>query len=117
MEEALAGALETELRQPTAISGEIGGRSDMDTNPSTLGLPGKKEGGHDSPPKGYPKDKGKYADPKNYRYPIDTEEHVRAALSYIGQKKNEHGYSSSELASVKGRIHRAAKKFGIEVEQ
>lgn len=70
---------------------------------------------HKSPPKGYPKEKGKYADPVNYKYPIDTEEHVRAAWSYINMPKNQKGYSSEQLAAIKGRIKRAAKKFGIDI--
>lgn len=59
-----------------------------------------------------------YADPgyqadKLKRYPIDTPEHVRAALSYIGQAGNAGKYKPDELALVKARIYRAAKKFGI----
>ncbi len=60
-----------------------------------------------------------YADPgyqgdKLKRYPVDTAEHVRAALSYIGQQKNAAKYSSSDLARVKANIYRAAKAFGID---
>lgn len=68
---------------------------------------------HKSPPKDYPKDKGKYADPSNYKYPIDTESHIRAAWSYINMPKNQKGYSPSELASIKSRIKHAGKEFGI----
>ena len=61
----------------------------------------------------------KYADPgyqsdKLKRYPIDTPEHVRAALSYIGQKDNAGKYTSGDLAKVKAAIYRAAKGFGID---
>lgn len=69
-----------------------------------------------SPPKGYPKSKTKYADPVNFKYPIDTEEHTRAALSYIGQARNRKKYTEKELAYIEARIHAAAKKFGIEHE-
>lgn len=69
---------------------------------------------HKSPPKDYPKDKDKYADPKNYKYPVDSSERVRAAWSYINMPKNQKGYSSSEIAEIKSRIKRAGKKFGIE---
>lgn len=60
-----------------------------------------------------------YADPgyqadKLKRYPVDTAEHVRAALSYIGQQKNAAKYSSGDLAKVKAAIYRAAKAFGID---
>jgi hypothetical protein len=33
----------------------------------------------------------KYADPKNFKYPIDTEKHARAAWSYIHQERNRKG--------------------------
>ena len=61
-----------------------------------------------------------YADPgyqkdKQKRYPIDTEEHVRAALSYINQSDNAGKYSSEHLKSIKSKIAHAAKKFGIKV--
>jgi|GEM_PF-1025135 len=61
-----------------------------------------------------------YADPgyqsdKQKRYPIDTEEHARAAWSYINKASNASAYSSEDLAKVKGRIKAACKKFGIEV--
>lgn len=60
-----------------------------------------------------------YADPGyqkdgKKRYPIDTEKHVRAALSYIGQERNADEYSSDQLKKVKARIMAAAKKFGID---
>jgi len=58
-----------------------------------------------------------YADPANKKYPIDTRAHVKAAWSYISMPKNAAKYSSSELAKIKGRIKRAAKKFGIEISE
>ena len=60
----------------------------------------------------------KYADPGYKegvkRYPIDTEAHARAAWSYINMPKNQSGYSSEELASIKGRIKAALKRFGVD---
>lgn len=56
-----------------------------------------------------------YADPKNGKYPLDTEAHVRSAWSYINMPKNANQYSGDELSLVKGRIRSAAKKFGIEI--
>lgn len=60
-----------------------------------------------------------YADPGYQadglkRYPLDTPEHVRAALSYIGMPKNAAKYSSGDLARVKAAIYRAAKAHGID---
>ncbi len=63
-----------------------------------------------------------YADPgykadKKKRYPIDTAGHVRAAWSYINMPKNHTGYTSSQVASIKAKIKRAAKKFGINISE
>ncbi len=62
-----------------------------------------------------------YADPgyqedKVKRYPIDTEEHVRAALSYINVAKNAEKYTAEQLSQIKSRIESAAKKYGIEIK-
>lgn len=54
-----------------------------------------------------------YADPKNHKYPIDSEEHVRAAWSYINMPKNQKGYSPDEVASIKKRIKSKFSKYGI----
>jgi HK97 family phage major capsid protein len=56
-----------------------------------------------------------YADSKHHKYPIDTKAHVKAAWSYINMPKNAKFYSSGELATIKGKIKAAAKKFGIEI--
>lgn len=55
-----------------------------------------------------------YADPEDGKYPIDTEEHVRAALAYVNMPKNA-AVLGDKLAAVKARIVAAAKKFGIDV--
>ena len=56
----------------------------------------------------------KYADPgykadKKKRYPINNEEHIRAAWNYINQEKNHAGYSSGEVSKIKSRIISAWK--------
>ncbi|WP_198390961.1 DUF6582 domain-containing protein [Burkholderia ubonensis] len=51
----------------------------------------------------------KYADEKNSKYPIDTEEHIRAAWSYINKEKNAAEYSADDLKTVKDRIIAAWK--------
>lgn len=56
-----------------------------------------------------------FADPTNNKYPIDSPEHVRAAWSYINQADNAEKYSSDERDMIKGRIKRAAEKFGVEI--
>lgn len=61
----------------------------------------------------------KYADPgyrENVkRYPIDNEQHVRAAWAYINKAKNASYYTAEQLKSIKDRIKAAAKKYGIEI--
>ncbi len=58
-----------------------------------------------------------FADPKNKKYPIDTEAHVRAALSYINKPHNASVYplNGVSVSEVKARIVAAAKRMGIEV--
>lgn len=58
-------------------------------------------------------DPGYQADGKK-RYPIDTEEHCKAAWSYINQADNAAKYSAEHLAAIKGRIKAAGKKYGIQ---
>ena len=57
-----------------------------------------------------------FADPINNKYPIDTAEHVRAAWSYINHKDNAAKYGDDEVKTIKGRIRRAAKTHGVEIE-
>lgn len=56
-----------------------------------------------------------YADPgyqsdKKKRYPINTEEHIRAAWNYINKGKNSGQYSASQVKAIKGRIIGAWKR-------
>jgi type III secretion system FlhB-like substrate exporter len=58
-----------------------------------------------------------YADSENRKYPIDTEAHVRAALSYINMPKNAEKYSADKLGAVKSKIEAAAKRHGIKISE
>jgi len=51
-----------------------------------------------------------YADPVNKKYPIDTEEHIRAAWNYINKEKNAGKYSAEDVKKIKSRIVSAWKK-------
>lgn len=51
-----------------------------------------------------------FADETNKKYPIDTEEHIRAAWNYISKKKNAGKYSPEEVKRIKGKIAAAWKK-------
>ncbi len=57
-----------------------------------------------------------FADPTNNKYPIDTEEHVRAAWSYIHKAANASDYSPKDLEEIKNRIRNAGKQYGIDFE-
>jgi len=59
-----------------------------------------------------------YADPGyqedgKARYPLDTEEHVRAAWTYINQEKNAAFYTPKQLMAIRQKIMMAMKRFGI----
>ena len=58
-----------------------------------------------------------FADPVNNKYPIDTPDHVRAAWSYINHADNAAKYSNDEVDTIKGRIKRAAKRRGVEIDE
>jgi HK97 family phage prohead protease len=63
-----------------------------------------------------------YADPGyqsdgKKRYPLDTEEHIRAAWSYINQSGNAGKYTSEQAALIKGRIRAAMKRIGATVSE
>lgn len=92
-------------------------RAELGGDAIERGAPAKKDDGHDSPPEGYPESKAHYADPTNYKYPIDTAEHVRAAWSYIHQARNREGYSDEELSFIEARIRKAAEKFDVELQE
>lgn len=51
----------------------------------------------------------KFADPVNNKYPIDTEEHIRAAWSYIHMPRNFEKYDSKDVETIKKRIIKAWK--------
>jgi HK97 family phage major capsid protein/HK97 family phage prohead protease len=61
-------------------------------------------------------DPGYQADGKK-RYPLDTDEHVKAAGGYISQDGNAGKYSSGDLAKVKGKIKAAMNKHGHAVSE
>ena len=56
-----------------------------------------------------------FADEENSKYPIDSVAHIKAAWSYIHQKRNAAKYTPAKLKVIKDRIKAAAKKNGIEL--
>ena len=57
-----------------------------------------------------------FADATNKKYPIDTPEHVRAAWKYINHKDNAAKYDPDEVAQIKDRIRKAAKKHQVTIQ-
>lgn len=55
-----------------------------------------------------------FADPKNRAYPIHDASHVRNAAARLEQQKS--NMSPSEYGSIRRRIARAARKFGVDSE-
>jgi hypothetical protein len=60
-----------------------------------------------------------YADPGyqpdgKKRYPLDTEQHVRAAASYFGRPSNRDRYTSQQQRHIDKAIKAAESKFGVD---
>lgn len=53
----------------------------------------------------------RYADPKNYKYPIDTPKHIRAAKSYFAMPRNRAKYTPEEQEHIQKRIDAAMNKL------
>jgi len=66
----------------------------------------------DVSPESGPRDYGNvpFADPTNKKYPIDTEEHIRAAWNYIHKAHNAAQYDAAAVAKIKSRIVSAWKR-------
>ena len=78
---------------------------------------GVKESGNLTKPKEYEYlDIDQFADPVNYRYPID-EKHVHGALTYFNQPDNQQAgeYTHEEAVKIMTKIINAALTHGIEV--
>jgi hypothetical protein len=74
--------------------------------------PSRKPFGRDGPPKGYPNDKAVYADPENWRYPLHTPWHAKAARRYFDEYSNRSKYTKEEQAYIDSRIDQALERFG-----
>ncbi len=77
--------------------------------------PSRKADGRLGPPEGYPKDPDRYADPANWKYPVHTPFHARAARRYFNKPGNRAKYSPEEQAYVDRKINAALKRLGTAV--
>ena len=78
--------------------------------------PTRKKDGRLGPPEGYPKDSEKYADPANWKYPVHTPFHARAARRYFNEPRNRAKYTPEEQAYIDKKINEALERFGVAVK-
>lgn len=78
--------------------------------------PTRKRDGRPGPPQGYPKDSEKYADPANWKYPVHTPFHARAARRYFNDPRNRAKYTPEEQAFIDKKINEALERFGVAVK-
>lgn len=78
--------------------------------------PSRKRDGRLGPPQGYPKDADKYADPANWKYPVHTPFHARAARRYFNEPRNRVKYTPEEQAYIDKKINQALERFGVAVK-
>jgi len=78
--------------------------------------PTRKRDGRLGPPQGYPKDPDKYADPANWKYPVHTPFHSRAARRYFNEPRNRAKYTPEEQAYIDKKINEALERFGVAVK-
>ena len=78
--------------------------------------PTRKRDGRAGPPEGYPKDPERYADPVNWKYPVHTPFHARAARRYFNKEGNRAKYAPEEQAFIDKRINDALEKFGVAIQ-
>ncbi|TLZ70456.1 MAG: hypothetical protein E6K14_08430 [Methanobacteriota archaeon] len=78
--------------------------------------PGRKRDGRLGPPEGYPKDPDKYGDPANWKYPVHTPFHARAARRYFNEPRNRAKYTPEEQTYIDKKINEALERFGVAVK-
>jgi hypothetical protein len=78
--------------------------------------PGRKRDGRPGPPQRYPKDPDRYADPANWKYPVHTPFHARAARRYFNKPRNRAKYTPEEQAYIDKRINEALERYGVAVK-
>jgi hypothetical protein len=77
--------------------------------------PARKRDGRAGPPERYPKDSDKYGDPANWKYPVHTPFHARAARRYFNDPRNRAKYTQEEQAYIDKKINDALTRFGVPV--
>ncbi|MCJ2520560.1 MAG: SWIM zinc finger family protein [Candidatus Thermoplasmatota archaeon] len=84
------------------------------TGVMTVGkVPDRKPEGREGPPERYPKDSKHYADPLNWKYPVHTPFHARAARRYFDNPLNRAKYTEEEQDYIDWMIDEALLRFGV----
>ena len=78
--------------------------------------PSRRRDGRLGPLEGYPKDPEKYGDPANWKYPVHTPFHARAARRYFNEPRNRAKYTPEEQAYIDKKINGALEHFGVAVK-
>jgi len=78
--------------------------------------PARRPDGRPGPPDRYPKDPSKYADPANWKYPVHSPLHARAARRYFNDPRNRAKYTANEQEFIDRRIDAALTRFGVAVK-
>src|SRR5437763_17075716 len=78
--------------------------------------PTRKRDGRLGPQQGYAKDPEKYGDPANWKYPVHTPFHARAARRYFNEPRNRAKYTPEEQAYIDKKINEALERFGVAVK-
>ena len=77
--------------------------------------PARRRDGRAGPLERYPKNSEKYGDPANWKYPVHTPFHARAARRYFNDPRNRGKYSEAEQAYIDKKINDALTHFGVPV--
>src|SRR2546427_1374758 len=78
--------------------------------------PPRRRAGRLGPPQGYAKDPEKYGDQANWKYPVHTPFHARAARRYFNEPRNRAKYTPEEQAYIDKKINEALERFGVAVK-
>src|SRR3989449_1052375 len=78
--------------------------------------PNPERDGRLGPPPRHPKGPEKYGAPANWKYPVPTPFHTRAARRYFNEPRNRAKYTPEEQAYIDKKINEALERFGVAVK-
>ncbi|MFQ6127383.1 MAG: hypothetical protein ACE5QW_00525 [Thermoplasmata archaeon] len=69
------------------------------------------------PPPGFPTDPELYADPENWKYPLDTPRRAKLARRFFSMDRSRRKYTEEECLYIDQRIDSALERFGIDPKE